>query len=63
MRGRKVALAVSAVAGLVMLTGCASMQGQTTGGSKQEWTDGFGRVCTAVKWGDSASIDCDFPQK
>lgn len=45
----------------VLMTGCASMQGHGTNGTDREWTDGHGRVCTAVKWGDSASVDCDYP--
>lgn len=52
-------IATGAVA-LVMLTGCSSMEGQM-GKKTDEFTDEHGRVCTAVKWGESASLDCDFP--
>lgn len=54
----KMMIALSLVA--VSLTGCSSFQGQL-GKTTEEFTDGHGRVCTTVKWGDSASIDCDFP--
>lgn len=61
---RRIGMSVGAlIVGAMLLTSCASFQGHGSGGTKEEWTDGHGRVCTAVKWGDSASIDCDFPEK
>lgn len=42
------------------LTGCSSWQGQV-GKTVDSFTDDHGRACTSVKWGDSASVDCDFP--
>lgn len=53
---------ISALAlAVVMLTGCSSWQGQI-GKTTEEFVDGHGRACTTVKWGDAASLDCDYPQ-
>lgn len=48
------------VLAIVMLTGCSSWQGQV-GKRVDHQVDDHGRVCTIVKWGESASIDCDYP--
>ena len=58
---KKVLLIVPVI--LLSMSGCASMQGHGAGGTKESFKDEYGRVCTAVKWGDSASVDCDFPQE
>lgn len=65
VKKKAVSYSAALIAGFSVLTlsACAGMQGQTANGSKQEWTDGHGRNCTALKWGDSASIDCDYPNK
>lgn len=47
-------------AALILLTGCSSTDGQF-GKKTETFEDNFGRDCTAVKWGDSASVDCDYP--
>lgn len=57
MKRYVVALALTAM----LLTGCSSLQGQV-GKSTDTFTDEHGRICTAMKWGESASIDCDFPE-
>ena len=51
---------VAAVAAL-SFTGCSSMDGQF-GKEVHEFDDEQGRHCTALKWGESASIDCDYPE-
>ena len=45
----------------LLLASCSSWQG-TMGKDTDSFTDEHGRVCTAMKWGESASIDCDFPE-
>lgn len=52
--------AILAGLALLVLTGCSSAQGQF-GKTTEEFVDKHGRVCTSVKWGESASVDCDFP--
>ena len=52
---------VAGIVALVALTGCSSWEGQV-GKKVDSFTDDHGRVCTSVKWGDSASVDCDFPR-
>lgn len=47
-------------AALILLSGCSSMQGQV-GKKTDSFKDDYGRSCTALKWGDSSSIDCDYP--
>lgn len=54
---KKIAAAVVAIA---MLSGCSSFDGQL-GREDSEFVDGYGRNCTAIKWGESASLDCDYP--
>ncbi len=44
---------------LAATTGCSSFQGQL-GRTDDTFIDAHDRVCTVVKWGDSASLDCDF---
>lgn len=46
--------------GASLLTGCSSTEGQF-GEKVKTFEDEHGRVCTIVKWGDSASVDCDYP--
>lgn len=58
---RKV-LAAAAVVGVFVLSGCSNMDGQF-GKEVHEWDDEQGRHCTALKWGESASVDCDYPEK
>lgn len=48
------------VVAILALTGCSSWEGQV-GKKVETFEDDFGRSCTTVKWGDSASLDCDFP--
>ena len=55
LAARLAVLAVLAVAA----TGCSSFQGQI-GRTDDSFIVEHGRVCTAVKWGDAASLDCDF---
>jgi protein involved in sex pheromone biosynthesis len=52
-------LALLLVGVVFLLTGCSSFEGQV-GKKVVSFEDEYGRVCTTVKWGDSASIDCDF---
>lgn len=47
---------------VMLLTGCSRFEGQT-GKAVDTFTDKHGRNCTTVKWGESASIDCDYPQE
>jgi ABC-type Fe3+-citrate transport system substrate-binding protein len=54
------AIATGALLAL-LISGCSSMEGQV-GKKVETFTDDHGRVCTSVKWGDSASVDCDWPQ-
>lgn len=57
----KRALTALGMLAVVLLTSASSCQGQL-GKEKDSFTDEHGRVCTVVKWGDSASLDCDFPE-
>ncbi len=60
---RKAGFIAAIVFGATALTGCSAFQG-TMGKTVEEFEDGHGRVCTSVKWGESASVDCDFaPEK
>lgn len=45
---------------VVLLTSASACQGQV-GKTRESFVDEFGRNCTVVKWGDSASLDCDEP--
>lgn len=53
--------AIGIIVGVILLAGCSSMEGQV-GKKVDTFEDDYGRVCTTVKWGDSASIDCDWPK-
>lgn len=45
---------------VLSLSACSTFEG-TMGAKVETFTDDHGRVCTMVKWNQSASIDCDFP--
>lgn len=53
-------LIATGAAALIILTGCSSFDG-TVGKKVETFTDDFGRSCTSVKWGESSSVDCDYP--
>lgn len=56
---RKITLAISAAVLMLATTGCSSFQGQV-GKATDSFVDEHGRACTAMKWGESASLDCDY---
>jgi hypothetical protein len=55
---RKISAGLALLA-CISLTGCSSFEG-VAGKKVVTFDDDYGRACTAVKWGDSASIDCDY---
>lgn len=59
---RRVGLGVGAVfISAIFLTGCSSFDGQV-GKKVETFEDDHGRVCTAMKWGDSSALDCDYKE-
>lgn len=52
---------VGLAATCLLFSGCSAYEGQM-GKKTETFEDDHGRLCTVVKWGDSASLDCDFKE-
>lgn len=57
---KRIAIGVAALVATISLSSCSTFEG-TLGKTYDSFEDEHGRNCTALKWGESSSLDCDYP--